>query len=272
MVQWLQCPRCAYGELRLVTAERGDEIDVGTLDCQRCGYRMPVRDGIVDALDQAPVAMTPAQIVNRLPVAALGYEPTWRWQSLSLLSGERFPLQRELALVARLLEPERGGVFVDVACSVGLYARSWSQLAPPEAVLIGVDHSRAMLTQARRRMATLERPVTLIRAAAQALPLRPGVVRGVGMGGSLNEIGDAAAALREIRRVLRPDGRFVTMNLVAAQSSWGKLLQQFMSSGGIAFPTLAAFNEQLEQAELQRWAQWVWRVVAITACRVEPGV
>ena len=132
-------------------------------------------------------------------------------------------------------------------------------------LLVGVDHSWAMLREARRRSFEVQRPISLIRAAAQALPIQTGRVTGVGMGGSLNEIGDADGALREIRRVLVPRGRFVSMSLLRATSRWGRGLQRALGGGGIAFPALEELNQQFVRAGLRRRAQWRWRVVSITA-------
>ncbi|MBA3943637.1 MAG: class I SAM-dependent methyltransferase [Herpetosiphonaceae bacterium] len=265
LLEVLQCPTCAYAPLQLVTDDLFAEVEQGTLHCEHCGRQTAIREGIVDALGDAPVALTGAQLTNYLSPAAWGYERLWRWQSLSLLTGEHFPLRRELRLVQALLEPERGGVLIDVACSAALYARSWSASTPPDTLLIGVDHSWAMLREARRRSFEAPRPISLVRAAAQALPFQAASATGVGMGGSLNEIGDADGALREIRRLLAPDGRFVSMNLLQASSGRGRALQRVLAEGGVAFPTLETFNQQLERAGLQRWAQWRWGVVAITA-------
>ncbi len=267
LVPFLACPTCAYDPLVLRSRERGDDIQGGELLCARCGRRCPIVDGIVDMLGGAPLPVTPAQLTNYAPPAAWGYERLWRWQALTRLSGERLTLTRELGLVRALMAPERGGLLVDVACSLALYARAWATTATADTVLLGLDHSWAMLRAAQRAAAGARQPISLVRGSAQALPLRAGAAAGVGLGGSLNEIGDAAAALREVRRVLAPDGRFVNMSLVAASSGWGRALQGALGAGGIAFPSRAALNAQLVAARLQPWAQWQWRVVTITAAR-----
>jgi hypothetical protein len=87
---------------------------------------------------------------------------------------------------------------------------------------------------------------------------------GVGMGGSLNEIGDQHAALCEIRRVLQPGGRFFCMNLVEAERVWGRAVQRSLSVGGVVFPPFTMLQRWFDQAGLRRHAQWRWRVVAIT--------
>jgi SAM-dependent methyltransferase len=235
----------------------------------RCAHVTPIQDGILDAIDGAPVPVTPAQLTNYLPPAAWGYERLWRWQALSLLSGKRFPLREELKLVVGLMDPQRGGLLIDVACSNGLYARAFA-LAAPTAVVAGIDHSRPMLEEARRYARRAGLAISFVRASAQSLPFASGTVAGYGMGGSLNEIGDIDAALVEARRLLADDGRLVTMNLLAAERGWGRLPQRLLATGGITFPEQASLNRQFERAGLCPVAQWRWRVVEISLLLPQP--
>jgi SAM-dependent methyltransferase len=109
-----------------------------------------VRDGIADFLGP-PRPPTPAQITNEWPLTAWVYERGWRPFALTLLSGEPFPYRRELPLITALAEPRRGGLYLDVACSNGLYARALARsLAGAPGHVVGVDHSLPMLKQARQ--------------------------------------------------------------------------------------------------------------------------
>ena len=148
LLPFLQCPVCTADPLSLVEADEVDgEIVAGVLRCTDCSTQTQIKDGIWDTLAGDPLPFTPAQITNYLPLAARGYEPLWRWQALSRLSGRRFPLREELTLLRDLMEPRAGQFYVDVACSVGLYART---LASAGATVAGADHSCAMLREARR--------------------------------------------------------------------------------------------------------------------------
>jgi SAM-dependent methyltransferase/uncharacterized protein YbaR (Trm112 family) len=262
LVSVVRCPNCTADPLTLLgPLYDSDEIVAGALRCSSCGVQTPICDGIWDALNHRSLPLTPAQITNYVSLAARLYEPLWRWRALSLMAGRRFPLPEELKLLRGLLRPESERVYLDVACSAGLYARA---MAVPGAIVAGVDHSWAMLREARRLARRRGLRVSYIRASAQSLPIRNGAADGVGMGGSLNEIGDQHAALCEIRRVLQRDGRFFCMNLVGAQSIWGRALQRGLATGGIDFPAAATLQRRFAQAGLSPLAQWRWRVVMIT--------
>jgi SAM-dependent methyltransferase len=268
----LACPVCGDASLLLVVGgQHEDEIVSGGVRCEHCGHVAPIADGILDVIEGAPVPWTPAQLTNYAPPAAWGYERLWRGHALSLLSGERFPVSRELSLVCELLEPQREGLMLDVACSNGLYARAFAAAAPT-AVIAGVDHSRAMLLEARRVARSTGQRISFVRASAQALPFRAGSVAGYGMGGSLNEIGDIDRMLTEARRVLQSDGNLVTMHLLQASSPWGRLLQAILAHGGIVFPSPAELNARFARAGLQLASSWRWRVVAINLLRARPAV
>jgi ubiquinone/menaquinone biosynthesis C-methylase UbiE/uncharacterized protein YbaR (Trm112 family) len=264
LLPYLSCSTCGHAPLVLIVGKEAEEAIVeGALRCEHCGQRMPIMDGIVDALKDAPVPWTPAQLTNYSPLAAWGYERLWRWQALSLLTGSHFPFRDELRLVCDLLEPARGGLLLDVACSTGLYARAMA-MAAPGATVVAIDHSWAMLREAQRYARREGRRISFVRAAAQALPFRSGSATGYGMGGSLNEIGDITATLREARRVLAKDGRYVSMHLLAAESRGGRLLQRLLATGGIEFPTGATFERYAETGGLRPATRWRRRVVEIS--------
>ncbi|MCA1723291.1 MAG: methyltransferase type 11, partial [Thermomicrobia bacterium] len=130
--------------------ERRGEIIMGTA-CAADGGCYPIHDGILDLLP-ASLALSAAQRSNSLWPTAAFYEQVWRVRSLSLLAGEPFSINRETAIVNRWLRPERGGVFVDVGTSHGLYARNIAhQLRRSAATgtVIALDLSLTMLLRAR---------------------------------------------------------------------------------------------------------------------------
>lgn len=77
--------------------------------------------------------------------------------------------------------------------------------------VVGIDPSAALLAKAAARSEASGLDVRLIRASAEALPLACGVFDAALLTWTLCSIPDPAAALGEIRRVLKPGGelRFV---------------------------------------------------------------
>jgi ubiquinone/menaquinone biosynthesis C-methylase UbiE len=81
---------------------------------------------------------------------------------------------------------------------------------PPQvAHLYGVEPSLALLNIARQRTASVPFPVQLLQQSAEALSLAEASIDTVVMTWTLCTIPDAAAALREMRRVLKPHGRLL---------------------------------------------------------------
>lgn len=73
--------------------------------------------------------------------------------------------------------------------------------------VVGVDPSAKLLTMARRAAAASPRPVNLVERTAERLPFPEGSFDTVVVTWSLCSIPDPIAALREARRVLKPDGQ-----------------------------------------------------------------
>jgi SAM-dependent methyltransferase len=262
ILPYLRCPTCHLPlALQDIHVAADDEILGGDLGCAGCGARYPVRDGIADFLGP-PRPPTPAQLTNELALTAWGYERAWRPFALTLLSGEAFPYRRELPLISGLVESRRGGLYLDVACSNGLYARALArtmQGAPGH--VAGFDHSLPMLKQARRFAREAGLRISYVRAKAQALPVVAHAAAGVVIGGSLNEIGDLGACLSEVRRTLAADGRYLAMTLARATTPAGCRLQQLLRLGGIAFWTPEELAREFRQHGLWIVSRWKYGLV-----------
>ena len=90
---------------------------------------------------------------------------------------------------------------------------------PPGVELVGVEPSEPMLRRARRRAAELGRDVTLIEAPAEQLPFDDDTFDTAVSLAVLCSVDEPARALAEVRRVLRPGGRFVFLEHVRAEDS-----------------------------------------------------
>jgi ubiquinone/menaquinone biosynthesis C-methylase UbiE len=118
-----------------------------------------------------------------------------------------------------------------------------------------------MLAQARRFAHGAGLQISYLRAKAQALPITSGAAAGVMIGGSLNEIGDLDACLAEVRRSLAAGARYVAMTLARARTPCGRLLQQLLGFGGIAFWTPAELEAAFARHGLRTVARWKYGLV-----------
>ena len=199
------------------------------------GETYEVKNGYLDLLKRRVGAHNAANLTNVLPGAGRGYEPLWRVHSLSLLTGEPFSNERELGIISDLVNPERGGLYLDLGCSAGLYTRSLARAPGENGEVIGIDISPSMLKEAARRAREAGVAPSFARADAHHLPFAGSSFSGAVCGGTLNELGDPARALRETRRVLEPGGRLAVMGILRARTPRGRNLQRFLSTGGVRF-------------------------------------
>ncbi|HSL00170.1 MAG TPA: methyltransferase domain-containing protein [Rubrobacteraceae bacterium] len=199
------------------------------------GETYEVRGGYLELLKGRIGADNVANLTNFLPGAGRAYEPLWRVRSLGLLTGERFPNERELRVISDLLRPESGGRYLDLGCSAGLYTRNLQRGLDAGGRVVGIDISPSMLGEAARRARRLGVKPSFARADAENLPFADASFSGAVCGGTLNELGDPARALRETARALVPGGRLVVMGILKAATSGGRRLQRFLSTGGVRF-------------------------------------
>jgi SAM-dependent methyltransferase len=214
--------------------EKDGMILAGEARSPATGETYQIKDGYLDLLRSRTGADNIANLTNFLPGAGRGYEPLWRVRSLSLLTGEPFPNERELEIIKRLVRPARGGRYLDLGCSAGLYTRSLSSNLD-SGVALGIDISPSMLREASRRARGIGANPSFVRANAKHLPFPDTTFSGAVCGGSLNEFGDPARVLRETCRVLEPGGRLAIMGILRAGTPRGRRLQRILSTGGIRF-------------------------------------
>jgi SAM-dependent methyltransferase len=211
----------------------------------------PIKNGYLDLLDGRSGADNIANLTNFLPGAGRGYEPLWRVRSLNLLTGEKFSNQRELALISDLAGLDRGGLYLDLGCSAGLYTRTLAAQLKDRGSVVGIDISPSMLKEAARRARKLGTNPSFARADAENLSFADASFDGAVCGGSLNEFGDPARVLRETRRVLKPGGRVAIMGISKAKTSRGRRLQSFLSTGGVRFFAPEEVFSLLDRAGLE---------------------
>jgi SAM-dependent methyltransferase len=199
------------------------------------GETYEVKNGYLDLMKNRLGAYNAANLTNFLPGAGPAYEPLWRLHSLTLLTGEPFPTDRELRMISDLVRLERGGRYLDLGSSAGLYTRGLARALGERGEVVGIDISPSALREAARRARKVGAKPSFARADAHHLPFADASFSGVVCGGTLNELADPARALREARRVLEPGGRLAVMGILGATGLRGRRLQRFLSIGGIRF-------------------------------------
>lgn len=117
-----------------------------------------------------------------------------------------------------------GRQVVDIAVGTGLLAREAVALTGERRTVIGIDVSEAMLAVAQRNLG-----IPLVQGAAEALPLADEVANFVTMGYALRHVADLEATFREARRVLRPSGTLLLLE-ISTPRQW---LSRMLASGYI---------------------------------------
>lgn len=135
----------------------------------------------------------------------------------------------------------------DVAVGTGMVAREAARIVGDPAAVTGIDPSPGMLAAAR-----LPSGVTLLEGTAEKLPLPDACVDFVSMGYALRHVSDLAAAFAEFRRVLKPGGRVLVLEITRPESAIGRAVLKAYMRGAV--PALAAIlARSRETAHLMRY-------------------
>ena len=120
-------------------------------------------------------------------------------------------------LFATALRPSPGRTLLDLASGTGDVGFAWRRLGGGAAILSDVN--AAMLSVGRDRAIGrgLVEGLSFLVADAEALPLPDRSVDTVSMAFGLRNCTDKDAVLREVRRVLRPGGRFLCLEFSQVQ-------------------------------------------------------
>lgn len=112
------------------------------------------------------------------------------------------------------LAAQPGEKLLDLGCGPGLLAVELAEEVGPEGAVIALDPSAPMraVTEDEVRRRDLADRVLVTDGDATALPLERGELDGAVVIQVLEHVGDVAAALTELHRVLRPGGRLVVVD------------------------------------------------------------
>lgn len=237
----------------------------GTVSSQK-GDEYRVKNNIIDLLGKEPDFTSLAQSSNHWKITAAIYEDIWRKRSLSLLSGEEFPIEKEHELLIDWTAPKENGWYLDLGCSTALYGRAL-KAAQKKANIIALDFSSQMLEEARLKAEADQTDMYFVRADGRELPFFSKTFDGVVMGGTLNELTEELKVLYEAKRVLKEEGVFFVMHLIKSDVWYGRLLQESAAVGGIHFWTVKESNKLFNQAGFEVEDQLVKGIVCFTKLR-----
>lgn len=263
-----QCPSCGASLGGGGGAGAEEDVDAAApatealpQACGACGARFPRRTGYVDltatsgsmnvssSQSLSPFALSSGlastvgaplrQAIFQLPPVAYAYERGWR----DNFRRAGFPgpaMEADLAL--DFVQVERGGVLLDVSCGTGVLTRRLA--GGTEARVVAADISQAMLADAvRRARADVRTPdIDFVRADVANLPFAPASLDAVHAGAAIHCWPRLQDSLREIRRVLKPGGRFFATTFFIG-AYWPRRL------GGGSVP-LESFVDRLQRRSL----------------------
>lgn len=102
----------------------------------------------------------------------------------------------------------KGMRVLDVAIGTGLVAREEARISGDPKLVLGVDPSVGMISQARGAL-----PVRLARGVAEELPVAAESFDFLSMGYALRHLSDLGVAFREFYRALKPGGRICILEI-----------------------------------------------------------
>lgn len=136
--------------------------------------------------------------------------PHYDWLNWVMAFGSGLRYRRDALRRAGLVAGMR---VLDVAVGTGLTAKAALSITGRLPSVTGLDASLGMLRQARSV------GIPLVRAAAEELPIATRSLDFVSMGYALRHVSDLKDTFREYRRVLRPGGRLVLLELTRPPDS-----------------------------------------------------
>jgi ubiquinone/menaquinone biosynthesis C-methylase UbiE len=128
-------------------------------------------------------------------------------------------VKRRRSLVLSALAPQPGEHIIDIGCGPGFYAPDLLDAVGATGAVLGVDSSAAVLRPAEQRCAGRAN-AQFRQGDAAALPADDSAFDAALCVQVLEYAQDSAAALSEMRRVLRPGGRVVVWDVDWATLSW----------------------------------------------------
>ena len=133
---------------------------------------------------------------------SFGFDHFWRLKAVSL-SGIR-----------------KGERVLDVCTGTGDMAFLLSRRVGPRGSVTGADFCEEMLSRARQKTGRRHRNLSYVMSDAKQLPFPDNAVDAVTVAFGMRNIPDTLLALQEIKRVLKPGGKFICLELTRPRVKW----------------------------------------------------
>jgi ubiquinone/menaquinone biosynthesis C-methylase UbiE len=163
---------------------------------------------------------------------------------------------QRIADVLAELRPDR---VLDLACGPGVLARLLSEHAR---VVVGADLTDAVLRVARRGTGDA-RNVGFVRSLAERTPFRTGAFDAVVLRLALHHFARPADQLAEVRRLLRPGGRLVVLDIVTSPDAETAMLHNAIETlrdpSHARFVPMATLQAGLRDAGFAVLSESSWR-------------
>jgi demethylmenaquinone methyltransferase/2-methoxy-6-polyprenyl-1,4-benzoquinol methylase len=169
----------------------------------------------------------------------------WSVAFLSFGSGGRY--RREALARAGLA---RGQRLLDIATGTGVVSRAALRITGNTSDIVGMDPSIGVLLAGRKK-----EDFPLIEAGSEHLPFRDASFDMITIGFALRHFADLDAVFRDCRRVLRPGGRILIMEITAPASHAARMfLGAYMGGVVPAMATVLTRSRKVGRMLAYYWA------------------
>jgi ubiquinone/menaquinone biosynthesis C-methylase UbiE len=174
--------------------------------------------------------ITPFQRLMQTPAIVSIYERLWRRIGYRIASSRSF--RDEMQTVVDFSSCRSAGLTLDLACGPGIFTRPLAMLG--SGIVVGLDLSWPMLVRARQMANEAgAKNIIFIRGTAFCIPFTNGSFSYVNCCGALHLFDRPDSALREIGRILAPEGRLCVQTTLRPDRSAGMtyILERFIRFG-----------------------------------------
>jgi demethylmenaquinone methyltransferase/2-methoxy-6-polyprenyl-1,4-benzoquinol methylase len=115
---------------------------------------------------------------------------------------------------------KRGDRVLDVCAGTGELSFILARTVGSEGTIVGSDFCENMLELARKKMDDRHANITFLLADTKKVPFPDNSFDAVTVAFGMRNIPDTVLALKEIRRVLKPEGKFLCLELTRPRNRW----------------------------------------------------